>query len=53
MSDYKEMYHLLFNKITDIICELQTLQQQAEEIFMSHDEATIIELARSTDKKDN
>lgn len=34
VDDYKEMYTLLFNKITDIICELKTVQLQAEELYL-------------------
>ncbi|MEG1778677.1 MAG: hypothetical protein RR263_01140 [Oscillospiraceae bacterium] len=32
---YKEMYLLLFNKLTDITKEIQELQTQAEEMFIS------------------
>ena len=32
MDDYKKMYYTLFNKITDIIYELQIIQRQAEEM---------------------
>ncbi len=35
MEDYKEMYYMLFNKITDIIGELQTIQIKAEELLIS------------------
>lgn len=27
MSDYKRLYHMMFNKVTDVIGELQNLQQ--------------------------
>ena len=37
MEDYKEMYYLLFNKITDTIAELQAVQRKAEELFISPD----------------
>ena len=33
---YKDMYYKLFNKITDIIEELQGVQVEAEEMFMAH-----------------
>ena len=36
MEDYKTMYHKLFNKITDIIGDLQAVQQEAEEYYLSH-----------------
>ncbi len=35
MQDYKELYYKLFNKITDIIEELQEIQCQAEEIYIN------------------
>ena len=34
MTDYKELYHLLFNKITDIVDELQQIQRMAEELYV-------------------
>jgi len=37
MDCYKEMYYRLFNKITDIINELQTVQTESEEIFLSRE----------------
>jgi len=40
MTDYKEMYFLLFNKITDTIESLQEIQQQAEEIYIAQEEAS-------------
>lgn len=41
MADYKKMYYLLFNKITDTISELQEVQQQEEEMYVSADEPVI------------
>ncbi len=35
MEDYKEMYYALFNKITDIIGELQEVQRKTEELLIS------------------
>ncbi len=35
LDNYKELYFFLFNRITDMIQELQLLQQQAEEAFMN------------------
>lgn len=32
MDDYKKMYYTLFNKITDIIYELQIVQRKAEDM---------------------
>ncbi|MEA5024267.1 hypothetical protein SDC9_09377 [bioreactor metagenome] len=34
MANYSEMYHILFNKITDIIEELQDVQRQTEEMYL-------------------
>lgn len=39
MTNYKEMYFLLFNKITDTIESLQEIQQQAEEMYIAQDES--------------
>lgn len=53
MADYKKMYFLLFNKITDTITELQDIQQKAEEMCITH-EGKIIELNDfSLNKDDN
>ncbi len=38
MEDYKKMYYELFNKLTDIIENLKTIQLEAEERFISADE---------------
>ena len=35
MPNYEKFYHLLFNKVTDVIEELQKVQQEAEEIYIS------------------
>lgn len=35
MEDYSKMYYRLYNKITDVIKELQNLQQEAEEMYIS------------------
>lgn len=42
MPNYKEMYYVLFNKITDIIGDLQEIQQQAEEIYLDSPHTEII-----------
>jgi len=34
MVDYKEMYNILFNKMTDIIEEIQQIQIQTEEMYI-------------------
>lgn len=52
MSDYKKMYYILFNKITDIVDELQAVQRQTEEIYISGEEQ-IIELSIVENKKED
>ena len=34
MDNYKEMYIALFKKISEIIAELQEIQQQTEEMYI-------------------
>lgn len=34
MADYKKMYLMLFNKITDVIEELEKIQQMTEKVYM-------------------
>lgn len=34
MADYRKMYLMLFNKITDVIGELEEIQQMTEKIYM-------------------
>ena len=35
MPDYQKMYTTLFNKITDVIEELQKIQQLTEEMYLN------------------
>ncbi len=35
MDGYQEMYCQLFNKITDVIDELQKVQQKTEKMFLA------------------
>lgn len=37
MADYKELYLKLFNNITDTIEQLQQIQKDAEELFISQE----------------
>ena len=41
MSDYEEMYYLLFNKITDIVSDLQEAQRCTEELYIKSEEHLI------------
>lgn len=34
MADYKKMYHVLFNALTDVIEQLQKAQEKTEEIYI-------------------
>lgn len=38
MPDYKKMYFMLFNKMSDLIDELQKIQQLCEEMYMNDKE---------------
>ena len=40
MADYQKMYAALFNRITDVIGELQEIQQQTEEMYLNTFEIT-------------
>lgn len=53
MNDYKEIYFLLFNKITDNIARLQELQQQAEEMYIAQEEAAIEMVGLPTNEETN
>lgn len=50
MADYKKMYFALFNKITDIIEDLQEIQQQTEEMFIESND-TVIEIKNKDQEK--
>lgn len=51
MPNYRNMYYILFNKITNIIDELKEVQQLTEEIYMQSDNK-IIKLTISEEDKD-
>ena len=41
MTDYKQLYFKLFNKLTDITEEIKQIQSEAEDLFLdSADETT-------------
>ncbi len=42
MADYKSMYFELFNKICDIIEELEEVQRKTEEMYISDNSETEI-----------
>lgn len=37
MPDYQKLYTTLFNRISDVIEELQKAQQETEEMYISED----------------
>jgi len=42
MVDYEQMYRILFNKMTDIIEEIQEIQRQTEEMFIQGKDSEFI-----------
>lgn len=53
MNGYKEMYYMLFNKITDVINDLQSVQAETEEAFLSQEPEQKVLHVLSEDKKPN
>ncbi|MCY1713691.1 hypothetical protein [Caproiciproducens galactitolivorans] len=49
MVDYKEMYTILFNKVTDIIEDLQQVQCKTEEMYIQSREAEIVQMKQELD----
>jgi hypothetical protein len=50
MADYKKMYSILFNKITDLIEELQEVQKQTEALYLGSPEPQLIEIYAKNDE---
>ncbi|ADU26830.1 hypothetical protein [Ethanoligenens harbinense] len=51
MADYQQMYLKLFNKITDIIEELQQIQEEVEELYIKGSEPDLTVLkSQKTDR---
>ncbi len=44
MENYKMMYTKLFNKVTDIIEELQAVQQETEDLYMQEEGGNVVVL---------
>lgn len=44
MADYQQMYLKLFNKITDVIGELQQIQEEVEELYIEGSEPDLTAL---------
>ena len=52
MADYKAMYYKLFNKVSDVICDLQEIQQLCEEMYIESEEENLTKF-RLTNSKNN
>lgn len=50
MADYQQMYLKLFNKVTDVIEELQQVQRETEELYIQCEETELTVL--KPDKND-
>lgn len=53
MPNYKKMYYKLFNKITNVIDELQEIQRETQEMYTTCSKAKIVLLNDNNDKKDD
>jgi hypothetical protein len=53
MPNYKKLYHKIFNKVTDVIEELQQLQIETEEEYINslYDERKTIKLVQKDKEK--
>ncbi|OLN27460.1 hypothetical protein DSOL_4537 [Desulfosporosinus metallidurans] len=47
--NYKEMYSILFNKMTDIIEEIQQIQRQTEEMYLESKDSGFVLLKSCKD----
>lgn len=52
LADYKKMYSMLFNKITDVIEELQSIQVQTEDLYIDSPEPKLIDINAKIDEND-
>ena len=52
MTDYQNLYCLLFNKITDVIEELQQVQQEAEERYLNEEATALLIMINNKDQPD-
>ena len=51
MADYKKMYTILFNKITDVVEELQEIQKETEDLYIDSPEPQLIDFQSKNDSK--
>ena len=52
MADYKSMYCKLFNKVSDIVCELQEIQRICEEMYIETEEKNLVNFRLSESEDD-
>lgn len=52
MADYKSMYCKLFNKVSDIVCELQEIQRICEEMYIETEEKNLVDFRLSESEDD-
>ena len=52
MADYKAMYYKLFNKVSDVICDLQDIQRICEEMYIESEGENLTKF-RLTNSKNN
>lgn len=51
MADYQQMYLQLFNKVTDVIEELQRAQRETEELYIKGSEPDLAMLKPQQEEK--
>ena len=51
MPDYRELYHKLFNQMTNTISDLQKAQQECEDIYLASKPSTIVQMKSSNSSK--
>ena len=49
LADYKKMYTILFNKITDVIEELQEVQKETEDLYIDSPEPKFVDFKPKND----
>ena len=53
MADYKTMYYKLFNKVSDVICDLQEIQQICEEMYIESEEENLTKFSLTNSKSND
>ncbi len=54
MNEYKKLYHMMINKVMDVIEELQKLQQDVEDEYLNltdDEKAPKMRLVKNTEQK--